>query len=577
MKIKYLDKRGISLIVLVITIVVIVVLAVAVILSIANNNPIGNAKEARFKNDLKAIEEELNLYILKEYSNSLGENNGVNLAGDTLSNTLSSAKEYKDKVEIINGKMYVVKSKLSSEEIEWAKELEIEGFEYGTNGNTETNVAKVNEPELLTGMTPITFDTQGEAVNTTKNDSNWYAYIDQGTYKTDGKTSKWANAQTKDGSEWVWIPRYAYKIKNPGTSTASEIEVIFLKGTTNTYEDENGELKNLPEGYNVHPAFTNESSINYANGGWDRELTGIWVAKYEAGFAGVGDIAEKTTVKESDLTYTGTYSNTSNVNGNIESGTTKITYPVFMPNAYSYNYINIGDAYAICRKIGEEGNPYGIQSNETHLMKNSEWGAVAYLTQSKYGRNGNEITINSKSINININSGLSAETGYGNGANDKYNTENGQLASTTGNLYGIYDISGGIWEISSGYLDNDHPNLIAYGKSMLDLNKDKKVDKIQSKYISIYNVGTSDTKVDNYNESINKKRIGEGIWETSGGSDGATSWFGDSSIFIFSSSAFISRGGYFNNGSSTGAFSFCGSASGQAGDYIGFRAVLVSL
>ena len=29
------------------------------------------------------------------------------------------------------------------------------------------------------------------------------------------------------------------------------------------------------------------------------------------------------------------------------------------------------------------------------MMKNSEWGAVTYLTQSKYGRNENEIMINS--------------------------------------------------------------------------------------------------------------------------------------------------------------------------------------
>ena len=57
----------------------------------------------------------------------------------------------------------------------------------------------------------------------------------------------------------------------------------------------------------------------------------------------------------------------------------------------------MGDSYAICRALGESGNPYGLTSgSEAHLMKNSEWGAVAYLTQSKYGRNGVEITINNK-------------------------------------------------------------------------------------------------------------------------------------------------------------------------------------
>ena len=27
----------------------------------------------------------------------------------------------------------------------------------------------------------------------------------------------------------------------------------------------------------------------------------------------------------------------------------------------------------------------------SHMLKNSEWGAVAYLTESKYGRNGEEV------------------------------------------------------------------------------------------------------------------------------------------------------------------------------------------
>ena len=29
-----------------------------------------------------------------------------------------------------------------------------------------------------------------------------------------------------------------------------------------------------------------------------------------------------------------------------------------------------------------------------HMMKNSEWGAIAYLADSKYGRNGTDISVN---------------------------------------------------------------------------------------------------------------------------------------------------------------------------------------
>ena len=57
-------------------------------------------------------------------------------------------------------------------------------------------------------------------------------------------------------------------------------------------------------GYTVHPAFTNESSIEYRNGGWDRELTGIWVSKFEAAYATSGEIANKAPVKESSIVYT---------------------------------------------------------------------------------------------------------------------------------------------------------------------------------------------------------------------------------------------------------------------------------
>ena len=39
-----------------------------------------------------------------------------------------------------------------------------------------------------------------------------------------------------------------------------------------------------------------------------------------------------------------------------------------------------------------EGNIFGIDSEITnsHMIKNSEWGAVAYLSQSKYGKYGND-------------------------------------------------------------------------------------------------------------------------------------------------------------------------------------------
>ena len=120
------EKKGISLIVLVITIIVIIILAVAVILSIANNNPIENAKEARFRNDMKVIEEELNLYIAKKYADDLGTiTEVVNLDGENMVSALPSTKDYKDKVKIISGNLELTGT-ASKEERDWAKKIGIE-------------------------------------------------------------------------------------------------------------------------------------------------------------------------------------------------------------------------------------------------------------------------------------------------------------------------------------------------------------------------------------------------------------------------------------------------------------------
>ena len=66
-------KKGISLIVLIITIIVVIILAVTVILTITKNNPIESAKEAVFKEDVRAFQDELNMYISNEYTRLQGQ------------------------------------------------------------------------------------------------------------------------------------------------------------------------------------------------------------------------------------------------------------------------------------------------------------------------------------------------------------------------------------------------------------------------------------------------------------------------------------------------------------------------
>ena len=233
---KYFENRkGITLVALVITIIILLILATISIQSLTNTG--------LFKNAQKAKEE--------------------------------SEKAQRNEQEILGQYMDALNKQTSDEKFE------------KTRG--------VNKPELMQGMKAIKFtdplgDTEGTVQQVSDSTStDWYDY----------NSKKWANAQTQDGSMWVWIPRYAYKVvynDSNDKTKGGKFDVVFLIGTTDDYY-ENGvrktakrqtktdETVDTTTGYTVHPAFTNESSIGYANGGWNQELTGIWVAKFEAGYA----------------------------------------------------------------------------------------------------------------------------------------------------------------------------------------------------------------------------------------------------------------------------------------------------
>ena len=124
-----------------------------------------------------------------------------------------------------------------------------------------------------------------KADTTNENEAmKWYSYTEENKQWANVVTvessnlSKYANAeigteiaQSEITAMFVWIPRYSYEIKGE-----KDIEISFLKGTSN--KEANGqETAKI-----VHPVFTDGSKNNYAEGGWDRELTGYWVAKFEA-------------------------------------------------------------------------------------------------------------------------------------------------------------------------------------------------------------------------------------------------------------------------------------------------------
>ena len=124
---KLTQKKGISLIVLIITIIVIIILAAVVILTITKNNPVDSAKEATFKEDVKAFQDDLALTVAKEYTDKQGQRDQKISTSDydKIKEYIPSFTEkYKDKF-IIQDDQLVGTDSLSEKEKTWANDLNI--------------------------------------------------------------------------------------------------------------------------------------------------------------------------------------------------------------------------------------------------------------------------------------------------------------------------------------------------------------------------------------------------------------------------------------------------------------------
>lgn len=406
-------------------------------------------------------------------------------------------------------------------------------------GSWYDDTAKVNTPNLKQDMVPVYWDDSHQEKELTASSSeeewnNWYSYV-AGDNNTDSKDSRWANAKTSDGSYWVWIPRYEYKVTAAPSTTASEtnagkIDLKFISKTQTTAD----------AGYTIHPAFTTD--VN--NGGWDSELDGIWVAKYEMSM-------------EKDGTATTTVDSSS---GNVSIS--NMVKMVSKPNVSSWRYINIANSYT---------NSYNYdRKKESHLIKNSEWGAVAYLAHSQYGRNGHEVTINNSSSFITGNAGESVSASGASGIINAYNTEKGMLASTTGNIYGIYDFNGGAWERTATF-NNAYSGDHFTGTDYLDTegNHFATTGGESTKYATAYSNATSIYQDDFTVGTVSM--TGDSIQEVY--VNNGNGWFDDYCHYVRGNIGFFYRGGYFEAGSNSGIFS-SGRSSGDAYPNGSFRVVL---
>lgn len=166
------------------------------------------------------------------------------------------------------------------------------------------------------------------------------------------------------------------------------------------------------------------------------------------------------------------------------------------------------------------------------MMKNSEWATAAYLSHSKYGKNS-EVLINSNSSYI-----------TGGGTGEAYVSNVSQ--STTGNITGIYDMSGGSWEYTmSSYGTNEN----TVGKGLSGFS-----NLPESKYYDI--MYKADTL------------LGHAMSET-------VSWYGDFHYYVISSTPWIIRGGSgYSTSYDAGLFNFsCFSGCGFSA--FSFRPVFV--
>ncbi len=363
---------------------------------------------------------------------------------------------------------------------------------------------------------------------TTEDDSEWYDYGatvnapklvgDMTPIKYVGETqegNKWANAITADGSMWVWIPRYAYKItEGYHTKTAGTIKVAFLRENNNDFlNGEEGQLETAPtkitykdgnsgeqQQWLVHPAFTGVPE----NGGWKTDVTGIWVAKFDA---------------------TGNETNLS-----VKPGKTPFVSK------------NINEFFKLAQsaKFGEAD----MVTLNSHMAKNSEWGAIAYLAQSQYGTKGQKVEKNDQLIT----GGSSTKTTI-------YTTNAKQ--STTHNATGVYDMSGGAYEFVASYVNNENSNLETYGgKTEGDLYGAADGDERSksTEYKTVYKKGELYNQKNDYEASKGKK--GDAIYETSNGcSAHADAWHDAYTCYPYSSSPFFGRGGVYAS-SGTGLYSF---------------------
>lgn len=377
---------------------------------------------------------------------------------------------------------------------------------------------------------------------------------------------------------WVWIPRYKYTIWSGNNDSSEEqlIEIEFEHGidktgtvtcvdniqtasdsassetcTDSTY----GSIVNGKSTY-THPAFTFGKE----------ELTGFWMAKFEM-----------STDDETCLTSQSS-TNCSKTGLNI----------LIKPNEQSLRYITVSNMFANIRGMETYNNIHGFTQSEsatshldansyltgdiqndsnnidTHMLKNMEWGAVAYLSQSQYGKwanplyTGNYRRVYKNNYYLSSSSIYYYKTGYSSGTYNGSGTTStsstflyndmtivtegrgyrGAGASTTGTVYGVYDMNGGAYDYVMGNMVNSSGNFYPYSAGTWSTSTTGNISN--EKYYDKYSYNTSDYSA----TSQTRGKLGDATREattTFGSSTGG--WGGVYRYLPTSSNPWFKRGG----------------------------------
>ena len=433
----------------------------------------------------------------------------------------------------------------------FATQIRVVGTQANAVGYQE-EILNGSYPVLKDNLVPVVISDTGVV---TKADINkeWYSY----------EKKNWANsvilkdesAVYKNGEEipedniesyFVWIPKYSYQLWDLGnysglTSISDKTQEIKIKfGTSNTSDNVTGECTtpmkdnqgiagtsgNCKVGdYMTHPAFL------------AFDTNGLWVGKFETGYDGT----------------------TSTAAAQVNSvDTNKI---VIKPNVYSWRNITLGNMFK---------NSYDYQrALDSHMMKNTEWGSIAYLQHSAYGSgtsvriNNNKAYITGYAATVEPTLGYNSQNSItgnrveatGLGVDGTYTVnylnKNSVAASTTSNYSGVYDMSGGAWEYVMGYTTG--ATTVGGNSSITNLYSNFFSDSTYLKYWDKY----TSTLNTNFNNKILGDATGEmGPFGSEKDLDSniryKSSWYKDYANFANSSVSWFARGGIWYYGTTSG-------------------------